>query len=57
MLAGYNGIYGRSGRFVMYSQTRMLQFEAIAAVLLLIVMILAIRWAIRRRRRRHAASA
>jgi glyoxylase-like metal-dependent hydrolase (beta-lactamase superfamily II) len=56
-LAGYNGIYGRSGMFVMYSQTRMLQLAGATALLLLIIMILAIRWAIRRRRRCRAASA
>lgn len=57
ILAGYNGIYGHSGMFVMYSQTRMLQFAAVAALLLLIVMILAIRWVIRRRRHHRAALA
>lgn len=55
MLANYNGIYGRSGMFVMYSQTRLLQFMAVAALLLLIVMVMAIRWTIRRRRRRRAS--
>lgn len=57
ILAGYNGIYGRSGMFVMYSQTRVLQLAAASALLLLIIIGLAIRWAIRRRRRRRTASA
>ncbi len=57
ILAGYNGIYGRNGMFVMYSQSRMLQLAGGGAVLLLVIMILAIRWALRRRRRRRAASA
>jgi cbb3-type cytochrome oxidase subunit 3 len=35
----------------MYSQARVLQFAAVATLLLLIVMILAIRWASRRHRR------
>jgi hydroxyacylglutathione hydrolase len=57
ILADYNGIFGRNGVYVMYSQARMLQLAGVAALLLLIIMILAIRWAIRRRRRRRTASA
>lgn len=56
VLASYNGFYSHSGRFVMYSQKRMLQCVGAAAVLLLIGFAFGIRWLVRRRRRRHATS-
>jgi glyoxylase-like metal-dependent hydrolase (beta-lactamase superfamily II) len=55
VLANFNGIYGKSGEYVMYSQTRVLQGLAIAAVLLLIALVLAVRWMLRRRKRVKAA--
>jgi glyoxylase-like metal-dependent hydrolase (beta-lactamase superfamily II) len=55
VLAGYNGFYGQSGMFVMYSQKRMLQCMGAAAVVLLVVMALGIRWFVRRRRHRDAS--
>ncbi|MHA6203651.1 MBL fold metallo-hydrolase [Dyella soli] len=54
VLAGFNGFYGRSGVFVMYSQTRMLQLVGATGVLLLIVIALGIRSLLRRRRRQRA---
>ncbi|WP_267226570.1 MBL fold metallo-hydrolase [Dyella silvae] len=56
-LANYNGFYGQSGMFVMYSQTRVLQGMAAAAVVLLIMLVLAVRWMLRRRKRVKAAKA
>lgn len=57
VLANYNGFYAQSGMFVMYSQTRVLQGMAAAAVLLLIMLVLAVRWMLRRRKRVKAAKA
>jgi hydroxyacylglutathione hydrolase len=56
VLAGFNGIYGRSGIFVMYSQTRMLQLAGAAAVLLLAAIVLSLLWWFRHRRRHHSPS-
>lgn len=50
VLASFNGFYGQSGRFVMYSQTRMLQVISVAGILLLIVIVLSLRWWFKRRR-------
>ncbi|WP_081500766.1 MBL fold metallo-hydrolase [Dyella japonica] len=50
VLASFNGFYSQSGRFVMYSQTRMLQAVATLSILLLIVIALSLRWWFRRRR-------
>lgn len=50
VLASFNGFYSTSGRFVMYSQTRMLQVIGMASVLLLVVIALTLRWWFRRRR-------
>jgi len=52
VLAGFNGFYGQSGMYVMYSQKRMLQGFGVAAVVLLVAIALAIRGLWRRRRRR-----
>lgn len=56
-LASFNGIYGQSGMYVMYSQTRMLQFMAAGAVLLLAIIVAALVWWLRHRRRRRAVPA
>lgn len=50
VLASFNGFYSQSGRFTVYSQTRMLQVVGAIAVLLLIVIVLSLRWWFRRRR-------
>ena len=55
VLASFNGFYSQSGRFVMYSQTRMLQVIAVVGVLLLIVIILSLRWWFRHRREARAS--
>jgi len=54
VLASFNGFYSQSGRFVMYSQTRMLQVIGVMGVLLLIVIMLSLRWWFRRRREARA---
>jgi glyoxylase-like metal-dependent hydrolase (beta-lactamase superfamily II) len=54
VLASFNGFYSQSGRFVMYSQTRMLQVIAALGILLLIVIILSLRWWFRHRREARA---
>lgn len=54
VLASFNGFYGRSGRFVMYSQTRMLQAISVLGVLLLVVIALSLRWWFKRRRHARA---
>lgn len=53
ILASFNGFYSTSGRFVMYSQARMLQVIAIAGCLLLLVIALSLRWWFKRRRHAH----
>lgn len=50
VLASFNGFYGQSGRFVMYSQARMLQVISVAGILLFIVIALSLRWWFKRRR-------
>ncbi|HEY2623937.1 MAG TPA: MBL fold metallo-hydrolase, partial [Dyella sp.] len=57
VLASYNGFYGHSGMFVMYSQRRVLQCLAGAAVVLLIGIGFGIRWFVRRRRRQRVSPA
>lgn len=57
VLAGYNGFYGHSGMFVMYSQRRMLQCLGSVAVVLLIGIAFGIRWFVRRRRRQRVSPA
>ena len=52
VLANFNGFYGQSGMFVMYSQTRMLQGMGAAAVVFLAALVLGVRWLVRRRKRR-----
>ncbi|MDR3443633.1 MULTISPECIES: MBL fold metallo-hydrolase [unclassified Dyella] len=54
VLAAFNGFYSQSGRFVMYSQTRMLQVAGTIAILLLVVIALSLRWWFRRRRHARA---
>ena len=54
VLASFNGFYGRSGRYVMYSQARMLQVISAAGILLLIVIALSLRWWFKRRRHARA---
>jgi glyoxylase-like metal-dependent hydrolase (beta-lactamase superfamily II) len=54
VLASFNGFYGQSGRFVMYSQARMLQVISVAGILLLIVIALSLRWWFKRRRHARA---
>jgi len=54
VLASFNGFYSQSGRFVMYSQTRMLQVIGAMTILLLIVIILSLRWWFRHRREARA---
>lgn len=54
VLAGFNGFYSQSGRFVMYSQARMLQVISAAGILLLIVIALSLRWWFKRRRHARA---
>ncbi|WP_157956592.1 MBL fold metallo-hydrolase [Dyella sp. C11] len=55
VLASFNGFYSQSGRFLMYSQARMLQVISVAGVLLLIVIVLSLRWWFKRRRHARAA--
>ena len=54
VLASFNGFYGHSGRFVMYSQARMLQVISVVGILLLIVIALSLRWWFKRRRHARA---
>lgn len=54
MVASFNGFYGRQGRFVMYSQERMLMAFAAAALAILIGLIIVLAWFLRRRRRAKA---
>ncbi|QNK01487.1 MBL fold metallo-hydrolase [Dyella telluris] len=56
LLASFNGFYTQTGRFVMYSQTRMLQVIGVIGILLLIVIVLSLRWWFRHRRHARAAA-
>lgn len=55
IIDSFNGFYGQNGRFVMYSQTRMLQLIAAMGIVLLIVIALSLRWWFKRRRLARAS--
>lgn len=54
IIDSFNGFYGQNGRFVMYSQARMLQVISAVGILLLIVIALSLRWWFRRWRQARA---
>lgn len=55
VLAGFNGFYGKSGMFVMLSQTRVAEALGVAALLVLAILIALVVRLVRRMRRRQLA--